>query len=376
MYFRPLKECDILTPEQGRNVAKEINASYYETSVFTGYGVKEVFENVIRAALIARRQQRFLMASLKHVRDCLIQEPFLPPKPPLPQLTIPASQYGQDLWSLFTRQAYTDVMFVQKDDPIVINCHKIMLITASNMFNTLFTYQHLSQNKGNFPHCMDTSNRLKKCASDISIASSLDDDAFDMHQHKLFNDDSLLDVHFNHIKNILSASIFFPLLSFDASKLFKHSFYNRKLFNYSCFNQSKHRLKLFQEKLITMHKNIKQTHPIADGLGKHCPKSKYQSVISFGKNIPFEALKTYIALIYSFNINNIGCDLININDLYKCMTYLDFVDFDIGTLNRTTESNDNFFNRTKQYIEAFKYDIFIKRFAFFGIEKGLFSGLI
>ncbi|XP_075586185.1 rho-related BTB domain containing isoform X2 [Dermatophagoides farinae] len=371
-FFRPLKECDILSPEQGRNMAKEINASYYETSVFTGYGVKQVFENVIRSALIARRQQRFLMTSLKHVRDCLLQEPFLPPKPQLSQLVVPASTYGLDIRSLLNRQAYTDVVFVNHTaSKASINCHKIVLITASDMLNTLFTFPPYNRCKAHFGTCIDsviasapaTTKRLTRCASDISIASSVDD--LDKHEPKPFVDDSLLDVRWNHLKYVLSASLF-PLLSFDASKLFKHSFSKQKLFSYNRFQQSKHRLKLFQQKLVTIYKHVRQAR--LDGTSL---RSTRQSIISFGDNIPFEALNTYISLLYSFTTTTKPFTYGQLNDLYKCLSYLDFVDFDMSIL-----SLDNFIPNMQHYIETSKYDIFAKRFAFFGIEKGLFSDVI
>jgi Rho-related BTB domain-containing protein 1/2 len=38
----------------GRAVAKELGMPYYETSVLTFFGINEVFENAIRAALCAR----------------------------------------------------------------------------------------------------------------------------------------------------------------------------------------------------------------------------------------------------------------------------------------------------------------------------------
>lgn len=60
-------------PDQARAVARELGVCYYETSVFTYYGVNEVFENSIRAALIARRQQRFWMTNLKRVQRPLLQ---------------------------------------------------------------------------------------------------------------------------------------------------------------------------------------------------------------------------------------------------------------------------------------------------------------
>jgi len=48
LFLRPIRECDLVMPEQARAVAKEIGAPYYETSVFTYYGVNTVFENGIR----------------------------------------------------------------------------------------------------------------------------------------------------------------------------------------------------------------------------------------------------------------------------------------------------------------------------------------
>lgn len=60
-------------PDEARAVAKELGIGYYETSVFTYYGVNEVFENAIRAALIARRQTRFWMTNLKRVQRPLLQ---------------------------------------------------------------------------------------------------------------------------------------------------------------------------------------------------------------------------------------------------------------------------------------------------------------
>lgn len=70
--FRATRKSDLVMPDEARAMARDLGVSYYETSVFTYYGVNEVFENSIRAALIARRQQRFWMTNLKKV-----QRPFL-----------------------------------------------------------------------------------------------------------------------------------------------------------------------------------------------------------------------------------------------------------------------------------------------------------
>jgi len=67
-------------PDQARAIAKELGVYYYETSVLTYYGVNEVFENAIRAALIARRQQRFWITNLKKVQRPLLQVSWTPLK--------------------------------------------------------------------------------------------------------------------------------------------------------------------------------------------------------------------------------------------------------------------------------------------------------
>ncbi|NWV31238.1 RHBT1 protein, partial [Grantiella picta] len=56
---RPIKPNEILPPEKGREVAKELGIPYYETSVVAQFGVKDVFDNAIRAALISRRHLQF-----------------------------------------------------------------------------------------------------------------------------------------------------------------------------------------------------------------------------------------------------------------------------------------------------------------------------
>lgn len=73
LIYRATRKSDLVMPDQARAVARELGVCYYETSVFTYYGVNEVFENSIRAALIARRQQRFWMTNLKRVQRPLLQ---------------------------------------------------------------------------------------------------------------------------------------------------------------------------------------------------------------------------------------------------------------------------------------------------------------
>ncbi|XP_067135297.1 rho-related BTB domain-containing protein 1-like [Centruroides vittatus] len=141
-FFRPLKESDIVPSVQGREIAKEIGAPYYEASVLTKYGVSEVFENVIRAALLSRRQQRFWMTNLKHVRYPLLQSPFCPPKPVRLKVTVPPSHYSEEMLSLFLNQWCYDAMFLVGKKEICV--HRVVLAAASEFFFNFFTTDHQS----------------------------------------------------------------------------------------------------------------------------------------------------------------------------------------------------------------------------------------
>ncbi|XP_054167490.1 rho-related BTB domain-containing protein 1-like isoform X2 [Oppia nitens] len=171
-FFRPLKETDILTPEQGRMVAKDIDAPYYEASVFTHFGVNEVFENVIRMALIARRQQRFWMTNLKHVQKSLIQEPFCPPQPLSPKIVVPNSQFEQHLSLLLETQAYTDIIVSIGKSGIC--AHKVILAAASQEFYKLLTMD-ITNTYGNEFSSNSSPGFWGRSASDSSITSSATD---------------------------------------------------------------------------------------------------------------------------------------------------------------------------------------------------------
>ena len=71
--MRQVREADLVMPDQARAVAKELGLPYFETSVLTYYGVEEVFENAIRAALCSRRTQRFWMTNLRRVLSPALQ---------------------------------------------------------------------------------------------------------------------------------------------------------------------------------------------------------------------------------------------------------------------------------------------------------------
>ncbi|KAJ8941215.1 hypothetical protein NQ318_015647 [Aromia moschata] len=111
-FVRATRKSDLVMPDEARDVARELGLYYYETSVLTYYGVNEVFENAIRAALIARRAQRFWMTNLKKVQRPLLQAPFKPPPPLKPDIHISPSSYTEHMRHLWLSRAHTDIVLV------------------------------------------------------------------------------------------------------------------------------------------------------------------------------------------------------------------------------------------------------------------------
>ncbi|NP_001085679.1 rho related BTB domain containing 1 S homeolog isoform X1 [Xenopus laevis] len=140
---RPIKRGDILPPERGREVAKELGIPYYETSVFDQFGIKDVFDNAIRAALISRRHLQFWKSHLKKVQRPFLQAPFLPPKAPPPVIKIPETPSASmnDAGDLLDNPLCSDVLFVLQDQKKIF-AHKIYLATSSSKFYDLFLMEH------------------------------------------------------------------------------------------------------------------------------------------------------------------------------------------------------------------------------------------
>uniref|UniRef100_A0A667XDI9 Rho-related BTB domain-containing protein 1 n=1 Tax=Myripristis murdjan TaxID=586833 RepID=A0A667XDI9_9TELE len=137
---RPIKPGDILPPESGREVAKELGIPYYETSVFDQFGIKDIFDNAIRAALISRRHLQFWKSHLRKVQKPLLQAPFLPPKAPPPLIKIPEVVPGSRARGarlLLDSPLCADVLFILQDHTHVF-AHKIYLSTSSSKFYDLF----------------------------------------------------------------------------------------------------------------------------------------------------------------------------------------------------------------------------------------------
>ena len=122
-------------------MAKELGIPYYETSIVAQFGVKDVFDNAIRAALISRRHLQFWKSHLKKVQRPLLQAPFLPPRPPRPIVGIPDPPLtdGEGPDSLFCQPLCSDVVFLLQGGSTRVFAHKIYLATSCSKFYDLFT---------------------------------------------------------------------------------------------------------------------------------------------------------------------------------------------------------------------------------------------
>lgn len=162
-FFREITEKDILLPDAGRAVAKQIGAAYYETSVLEQFGIDTVFANVARVALIYKRERHFWtnFGILKQISKPLCQQPHLPPKPVPPKAPVVEKQ-PCDRDCLLEKEAFFDVIFLVQNVPI--KAHKVCLVAASSVFEKLFLVDEA--------HVMDT-------LPTISLATQRKEDSSD-----------------------------------------------------------------------------------------------------------------------------------------------------------------------------------------------------
>ena len=158
-----------------------MNAPYFESSVFTHYGVNEVFENVIRVALAARRQQRFWVTNLRNVKRPDLQHPFCPPRPRTPVVTIVPTEFKNDLQQLLASQSFADAVIIFDNCKFFV--HRILLTAGSSFFRRLFAMDLMSsgiQNRNRFEVSKNHISFQTKPVTDkisITVTRSDEDDS-------------------------------------------------------------------------------------------------------------------------------------------------------------------------------------------------------
>ena len=138
-FSQKIRECTIVTPRMGRQIAQEIGAYYYECSVLSMTGLQDVIQNVIRAALCKQRGKRLLSKQLRKVLLPQLQVLQKPPQPQTPVIEVPPSTYHNDLTTLLESLFCYDVVFVVEGRQI--KAHKAMLIAAACKMPMLFAAQ-------------------------------------------------------------------------------------------------------------------------------------------------------------------------------------------------------------------------------------------
>ncbi|XP_076460277.1 rho-related BTB domain-containing protein 1-like isoform X2 [Babylonia areolata] len=151
LMYRPISEVDIVTPAMGHDVAKDIGAPFYESSVLTRFGVSDVFINSVRAALIERRKLKFWNTQLRKVQRPLIQPPMVIPAPALPpiHLTPPSSSGGVGLGSALHEQCESDVTLVVRG--VCVEAHRVVLAISCQLFHDLFSRHHFHHTTSSLP---------------------------------------------------------------------------------------------------------------------------------------------------------------------------------------------------------------------------------
>lgn len=157
-------------------MAKELGVPYYETSVVAQFGVKDVFDNAIRAALISRRHLQFWKSHLRNVQRPLLQAPFLPPKPPPPIITVPPppSTTEERPVGLLEDPHCADVILVVQERQKIF-AHKIYLATSSSKFYDLFIMDTHSEESEKPPRGPLSGRELLMRAASFDVCESSDD---------------------------------------------------------------------------------------------------------------------------------------------------------------------------------------------------------
>ncbi|KAL8604919.1 hypothetical protein ACOMHN_028547 [Nucella lapillus] len=184
LMYRLITEKDIVTPAMGHEVAKDIGAPFYESSVLTRFGVSDVFINTVRAALIERRKLKFWNTQLRKVQRPLIQPPMIIPTPTLPPvLHIHPPSCGAGLLPLLYEPRECDLTLVVRG--VCVDAHRVVLAMSCRVFEDLFSRTEFRQ--------MTSLSKVAAKPPDVALGLEVvDNDPFN-HQSVTSDDRCLLD---------------------------------------------------------------------------------------------------------------------------------------------------------------------------------------
>ncbi|KAK3791334.1 hypothetical protein RRG08_012518 [Elysia crispata] len=157
LLYRNISPSDMIPSSSGREVARELGAPYYETSVLTQYGVQDVFLNAARVALLERRKLKFWNTQLRRIQRPHTQPPMNFPMPAPPKVKVLLAQ-PCSISTLINNRSECDVTFLV--GARTVEAHRICLAVASKFFEDLFSLESLAK--------LPPARRRKKKKSDNS----------------------------------------------------------------------------------------------------------------------------------------------------------------------------------------------------------------
>ncbi|XP_052773542.1 rho-related BTB domain-containing protein 1-like [Mya arenaria] len=183
LMYKVVKESDIVTPDQGRAVAKEIGVPYYECSAYTKFGVEDVFLNVIRAAMVEKRKIRFWSTFLRRIQYPQLQAPIKLPPLQMPKIEIPLETLHEDLSNLLSNESEGDVVFVVRGQKFW--AHKICLAVSAKTFEELFLESDVFHQRSGHKSLQRSlsSQNARPANQNMNTSSSADGISHMIHQH-------------------------------------------------------------------------------------------------------------------------------------------------------------------------------------------------
>ncbi|XP_035166144.1 rho-related BTB domain-containing protein 3 isoform X3 [Oxyura jamaicensis] len=130
-----------VTTSEGLQLAKEFGATYLELHALNDFYIQKYFGGVLEYFMIQSLNQKSSekMKKRKKTQKChRVQPPQLDQPEKLPILKGEASHYDSDLHNLLFRCQCADVAFYSQDFSKVVEAHKVILCSVSQVFMLLF----------------------------------------------------------------------------------------------------------------------------------------------------------------------------------------------------------------------------------------------